>query len=66
MKWARMCERRNIRMNSIKDLMPLVPGERDTFDRHSFYLMWKMEWWIYEQVSFVHMIVIYIYQKSPM
>lgn len=37
-KWARMCERRNIRMNSIKDLMPLVPGERDTFDRHSFLL----------------------------
>lgn len=35
-KWARMCERRNIRMNSIKDLMPLVPGERDDFDRHKF------------------------------
>ena len=35
-KWARMCERRNIRMNSIKDLMPLVPGERDEFDRHKY------------------------------
>ena len=35
-KWARMCERRNIRMNSIKDLMPLVPGERDDFDRHKY------------------------------
>ncbi|WP_251638900.1 phage/plasmid primase, P4 family [Sporosarcina sp. NCCP-2716] len=35
-KWARMCERRNIRMNSIKDLMPLVPGEREDFDRHKF------------------------------
>lgn len=35
-KWARMCERRNIRMNSIKDLMPLVPGSRDDFDRHKY------------------------------
>lgn len=35
-KWSRMCERRNIRMNSIKDLMPLVPGERTDFDRHKF------------------------------
>ncbi|MGE7545047.1 phage/plasmid primase, P4 family [Sporosarcina newyorkensis] len=35
-KWARMCERRNIRMNSIKDLMPLVPGERDEFDKHKY------------------------------
>ncbi|MBJ8113856.1 DNA primase, partial [Bacillus cereus group sp. N6] len=35
-KWARMCERRNVRMNSIKDLMPLVPGERGDFDRHKF------------------------------
>ncbi|EOW9529866.1 phage/plasmid primase, P4 family [Bacillus cytotoxicus] len=36
MKWARMCERRNIRMNSIKDLMPLVPAEREDFDRHKY------------------------------
>lgn len=35
-KWARMCERRNIRMNSIKDLMPLVPGSRDDFDKHKY------------------------------
>lgn len=35
-KWARMCERRNIRMNSIKDLMPLVPAEREEFDRHKY------------------------------
>ena len=35
-KWARMCERRNIRMNSIKDLMPLVPGEREEFDRNKY------------------------------
>lgn len=35
-KWARMCERRNIRMNSIKDLMPLVPGEREQFDQHRY------------------------------
>ncbi|MED3392790.1 phage/plasmid primase, P4 family, partial [Bacillus thuringiensis] len=26
----------NIRMNSIKDLMPLVPAQRETFDRHPF------------------------------
>ncbi|PEQ33389.1 DNA primase [Bacillus cereus] len=38
MKWARMCERRNIRMNSIKDLMPLVPGERAEFDKHKYLL----------------------------
>ncbi|WP_036124901.1 phage/plasmid primase, P4 family [Lysinibacillus sphaericus] len=35
-KWSRMCERRNIRMNSIKDLMPLVPGERLEFDRQKY------------------------------
>lgn len=37
-KWSRMCERRNIRMNSIKDLMPLVPGERTDFDKHKYLL----------------------------
>lgn len=37
-KWARLCERRNVRMNSIKDLIPLVPGEREDFDRHKFLL----------------------------
>ncbi|MCM3527872.1 phage/plasmid primase, P4 family [Cytobacillus oceanisediminis] len=35
-KWARMCERRNVRINSIKDLMPLVPAEREDFDRHKY------------------------------
>lgn len=35
-KWSRMCERRNIRMNSIKDLMPLVPGDRTEFDTHKY------------------------------
>lgn len=35
-KWARMCERRNIRMNSIKDLMPLVPAEREEFDSNKY------------------------------
>ncbi|PFK15460.1 hypothetical protein COI98_19090 [Bacillus cereus] len=37
-KWARMCERRNIRMNSIKDLMPLVPAQREDFDKHEYLL----------------------------
>jgi putative DNA primase/helicase len=37
-KWARMCERRNIRMNSIKDLMPLLPGEREEFDQYKYLL----------------------------
>lgn len=37
-KWARMCERRNIRMNSIKDLMPLVPADRGDFDHHKYLL----------------------------
>lgn len=37
-KWARMCERRNVRMNSIKDLIPLVPGERQEFDTHKYLL----------------------------
>lgn len=34
--WARKCGKRNIRMNSIKDLMPLVPAEREEFDRHKY------------------------------
>lgn len=37
-KWARSCGKRNIRMNSIKDLMPLVPAEREEFDRHKYLL----------------------------
>lgn len=35
-KWAKSCERRNVRMNSIKDLMPLVPAEREDFDQHKY------------------------------
>ncbi|BAK15826.1 predicted ATPase [Solibacillus silvestris StLB046] len=35
-RWARSCGKRNIRMNSIKDLMPLVPAEREEFDKHKF------------------------------
>ena len=35
-RWARNCGKRNIRMNSIKDLMPLVPGEREEFDKHKY------------------------------
>lgn len=35
-RWARSCGKRNIRMNSIKDLMPLVPAEREEFDRHKY------------------------------
>lgn len=35
-KWARMCGKRNIRINSIKDLMPLVPAEREDFDKHKY------------------------------
>ncbi|MFJ7919717.1 phage/plasmid primase, P4 family [Lysinibacillus fusiformis] len=34
--WARKCGKRNIRMNSIKDLMPLVPAEREEFDQHKY------------------------------
>ncbi|WP_419962159.1 phage/plasmid primase, P4 family [Psychrobacillus sp. BM2] len=37
-KWARSCGKRNIRMNSIKDLMPLVPAEREEFDQHKYLL----------------------------
>ncbi len=35
-RWASNCEKRNIRMNSIKDLMPLVPGSRSEFDTHKY------------------------------
>lgn len=35
-KWAKSCERRNVRMNSIKDLMPLVAAERSEFDQHKY------------------------------
>lgn len=35
-KWAKQCEKRSIRMNSIKDMIPLVPAEREEFDNHKF------------------------------
>ncbi|MEK3975530.1 phage/plasmid primase, P4 family [Psychrobacillus sp. FSL K6-1267] len=35
-KWAKQCEKRAIRMNSIKDMIPLVPAEREEFDKHKF------------------------------
>lgn len=35
-KWAKACEKRAVRMNSIKDMIPLVPAEREEFDTHKF------------------------------
>ncbi|MEH7150554.1 DNA primase [Bacillus thuringiensis] len=37
-KWGRQCERRAIRMNSIKDMIPLVPAQREDFDTHQYLL----------------------------
>jgi len=37
-KWAKSCEKRAVRMNSIKDMMHLVPAEREEFDQHSYLL----------------------------
>lgn len=38
LKWAKQCEKRAIRMNSIKDMIPLVPATREEFDTHPFLL----------------------------
>jgi putative DNA primase/helicase len=35
-KWAKVCEKRSVRMNSIKDMIPMVPAEREEFDTHKF------------------------------
>lgn len=35
-KWAKVCEKRAVRMNSIKDLASLVPAEREDFDQHPY------------------------------
>lgn len=35
-KWAKACEKRSIRMNSIKDMVPLVPAVREEFDTHPY------------------------------
>ena len=37
-KWGKQCEKRAIRMNSIKDMIPLVPAQREGFDTHPFLL----------------------------
>ncbi|ANS51273.1 DNA primase [Bacillus thuringiensis] len=37
-KWGRQCEKRVIRMNSIKDMIPLVPAQREAFDTHPYVL----------------------------
>ncbi|PEO59823.1 phage/plasmid primase, P4 family [Bacillus toyonensis] len=37
-KWGRQCEKRAIRMNSIKDMIPLVPAQREDFDKHAYLL----------------------------
>ena len=35
-KWGKQCEKRAIRMNSIKDMIPLVPAQREEFDTHPY------------------------------
>lgn len=35
-KWAKVCEKRSIRMNSIKDMIPMVSSVRDEFDKQQF------------------------------
>ncbi|WP_392355828.1 phage/plasmid primase, P4 family (plasmid) [Bacillus sp. A01H] len=37
-KWGKQCEKRAIRMNSIKDMIPLVPAQREDFDTHQYLL----------------------------
>ncbi|WP_324730252.1 phage/plasmid primase, P4 family [Lysinibacillus fusiformis] len=37
-KWARHCEKHNVRESAIKDLKVLVPGDRSDFDRHKYLL----------------------------
>ncbi|ETT84199.1 phage/plasmid primase, P4 family [Viridibacillus sp. FSL R5-0477] len=37
-KWARHCEKHNVRESAIKDLKILVPGDRSDFDRHKYLL----------------------------
>lgn len=35
-KWAKICDKRAVRTNSIKDLIPLVPAVREQFDKHKY------------------------------
>ncbi|MCT6924593.1 phage/plasmid primase, P4 family [Metasolibacillus sp.] len=37
-KWARHCEKHNVREAAIKDLRVLVPADREEFDRHKYLL----------------------------
>lgn len=37
-RWGKQCEKRAIRMNSIKDMIPLVPAQRADFDKHKYLL----------------------------
>lgn len=37
-KWGKQCEKRAIRMNSIKDMIPLVPAQREDFDTQQYLL----------------------------
>lgn len=37
-KWARQCEKHNVRESAIKDLSVLVPCDRADFDRHKYLL----------------------------
>jgi len=37
-KWARHCEKHNVRESAIKDLKILVPGDRSDFDQHKYLL----------------------------
>lgn len=37
-KWARHCEKHNVRESAIKDLKILVPGDRGEFDQHKYLL----------------------------
>ncbi|MFJ7888423.1 phage/plasmid primase, P4 family [Lysinibacillus xylanilyticus] len=37
-KWARHCEKHNVRESAIKDLKILVPGDRNEFDQHKYLL----------------------------
>lgn len=37
-KWARHCEKHNVRESAIKDLKVLVPGDRSDFDQHKYLL----------------------------
>ncbi|MGU3440011.1 phage/plasmid primase, P4 family [Bacillus cereus] len=37
-RWGKQCEKRAIRMNSMKDMIPLVPAQLEDFDTHPYLL----------------------------